>query len=77
MILSHALTPHTITCVCVCVFVCVCVQEREYSQRLAANYERELNQVLERQKAEMKAKELLFMDARQDLERSEYNKTLH
>lgn len=36
----------------------------------ASDYEAKLKQVLERQKAELKALEVRFMDARQDLERS-------
>ena len=36
-----------------------------------ANYERELNDILERHKMDMKTLELSCMTARQDLERSE------
>lgn len=45
-------------------------QERRFSERQASNYERELNQILEKHKSDMKALELTFMDARHDLERS-------
>ena len=46
------------------------LQERQFSERQVASYERELNDILERHKMDMKALELTCMKARQDLERS-------
>lgn len=46
------------------------VQERQFTVQQAANGEAELNSLLEKQKADMKALEVHFMDAKQDLERS-------
>lgn len=50
--------------------LCLVVQERQFTVQQAANGEAELNSVLEKQKADMKALEVHFMDAKQDLERS-------
>lgn len=46
------------------------LQERQFTVQQAADGEAELNSVLEKQKADMKALEVHFMDAKQDLERS-------
>lgn len=46
------------------------IQERQFTVQQAADGEAELNSVLEKQKADMKALEVHFMDAKQDLERS-------
>ena len=52
------------------VSLCCLVQEREFAVQQANSYEAELNRVLEKQKADMKALEVRFMDAKQDLQRS-------
>ena len=52
------------------VSLCCLVQEREFAVQQANSYEAELNRVLEKQKANMKALEVRFMDAKQDLQRS-------
>ena len=51
-------------------------QERQFSERQVASYERELNDILERHKMDMKSLELSCMTARQDLERSEWYTSL-
>jgi hypothetical protein len=47
--------------------------ERQFSERQVANYERELNNILERHKMDMKSLELAGIKARQDLERNHTN----
>jgi hypothetical protein len=49
------------------------LQERQFSERQVANYERELNNILERHKMDMKSLELAGIKARQDLERNHTN----
>lgn len=49
---------------------CSIVQERRFSVQQAADCEKELNSLREKQKADMKALEAHFMTAKQDLERS-------
>ena len=56
-----------------CLLSTLWLQERRFSEQQAASYERELNNTLEKHKADMKSLELACMRTRQDLERSTFN----
>ena len=52
-------------------------REREFMERQAHDYETELKRILDEQKEDRKGLEMRFLDAKQDLARSESNKQLY
>lgn len=49
-----------------------CLQEQEFSSKQAQSLDQELKRILDEQKEERKLLELRFLDAQQDLKRSEF-----
>lgn len=49
-----------------------CLQEQEFTSKQAQSLDQELKRILDEQKEERKLLELRFLDAQQDLKRSEF-----